>query len=60
LSPKNIKVTKNVTEFAQCMPDYCKQEDPVDAYRFYYIKEKVNFATWKNTETPQWFKEGVS
>ena len=37
-----------------------KREDAVEAYRFYYIKEKVDFARWKNTETPIWFKEGVA
>jgi len=59
-APRNIKQVVRLTKFAQAMPEYCKREDPVEAYRFYYIKEKVDFAKWKNTETPIWFKEGVA
>ena len=59
-APRNIKQTVTTTKFAQAMPEYCKREDPVEAYRFYYIKEKVDFAKWKNTETPIWFKEGCN
>ena len=58
-APHNIKQTVTTTKFAQAMPEYCKREDPVEAYRFYYIKEKVGFATWKTT-TPTWFQEGVA
>ena len=58
-APRNIKQTVTTTKFAQAMPEYCKREDPVEAYRFYYIKEKVGFATWKTT-TPTWFQEGVA
>ena len=57
-SPINIPKV-GLTRFAQAMPEYCKREDPVEAYRFYYIKEKVGFATWKTT-TPTWFQEGVA
>ena len=39
----------------QCMPDECKQEDTVDAYRDFYMTHKREFATWK-TRTPLWFK----
>ena len=61
LSTSPINIPKvGLTRFAQAMPEYCKREDPVEAYRFYYIKEKVGFATWKNVETPQWFSEGVA
>ena len=59
-APHNINRFGRLTKFAQAMPEYCKREDPVEAYRFYYIKEKVDFAKWKNTETPIWFKEGVA
>ena len=41
---------------AQAMPDYCKiNNDPISAYRNYYIKEKKNFATWKNRPVPEWY-----
>lgn len=38
----------------QCMPDYCKSEDSITAYKNYYINEKKAFATWK-TKTPEWY-----
>lgn len=55
-----LSETPNIsdTEFtspAQAMPDYCKNEDPVVAYRTYYIKEKHRFATWKFRNKPNWF-----
>ena len=43
----------------QCMPECCKDEnDVVEAYRNYYIKEKSSFARWKNSGQPDWFMEG--
>jgi len=53
--PNNIVSNKN-TEMVQAMPDYCKiNNDPISAYRNYYIKEKKNFATWKNRPVPEWY-----
>ena len=40
----------------QCMPDYCKLENTVDAYRNYYMLEKRHIANWGNSQTPEWFK----
>ena len=37
------------------MPEYCKDDDVVRAYRNYYILEKNNFAVWKYSGTPEWF-----
>jgi hypothetical protein len=54
--PKNIPKV-GLTKFAQAMPDYCKREDPVDAYRFYYLNEKRSFAKWTNRDEPDWWKE---
>lgn len=56
-APKNIDQVTGLTEFAQAMPDYCKREDPVDAYRNYYLNEKRSFAKWTNREKPYWWKE---
>ena len=54
--PKNIPMVKG-TVMPQCMPDECKVKDnPIMAYRNYYINEKKRFATWKNKEIPKWFK----
>ena len=35
-----------VTEPPQCMPDKYKCEDPVQAYRNYYLGEKMYMAVW--------------
>lgn len=43
------------TEPPQCMPLQYKNEDPVQAYRNYYIGDKKSFAKWKNSEVPEWF-----
>ena len=39
----------------QCMPDYCKNENVVKAYRNYYILEKNKFAKWNYTSVPDWY-----
>ena len=55
-SPSNIDDV-GLTEFPQCMPDYCKHKDPVIAYRNYYKNEKKDFAVWTTRQTPTWFLE---
>ena len=57
-SPKNIKDT-GWTDPPQCMPDYCKDDDVVKAYRNYYILEKSNFAVWKYSRTQKWYEQGL-
>ena len=54
--PKNI-THDDFSDPPQCMPDYCKSDDAVVAYQTYYIVEKVNFATWKRRDMPEWFNE---
>lgn len=44
------------TAFPQCMPDeYQVDDDPVEAYRQYYVAEKVpqDWCTW-SVEVPEW------
>jgi hypothetical protein len=55
-SPKNIDQVQPLTEFAQAMPDSCKTDDPVQAYRQYYIQEKKYMAKWTNRDVPSWFE----
>ena len=57
VAPKNIK-DNGWVDPPQCMPDHCKDEDVVTAYRNYYILEKNNIAKWKFSEQPQWFTKG--
>ena len=52
-APKNIK-DNGWTDPPQCMPDDCKDDDVVTAYRNYYIKEKSSFAVWKYSYKPKW------
>jgi len=44
------------TPFAQAMPDVYKREDPVLAYRSYYLGAKRDMASWKApAEPPPWW-----
>jgi hypothetical protein len=46
---------KEFTPPPQCMPDECKKDDTIQAYRDFYMAHKREFATWK-TQVPSWFK----
>jgi len=62
--PNNIimgKATELVlTRPPQCMPDEYKCDDTIKAYRDYYLGEKISFAKWNYSKTPDWFLLGVS
>lgn len=48
-----------MTTFKQCMPTHLiAYQNPVLGYRRYYNREKAHFCTWRNRETPFWFKPG--
>jgi hypothetical protein len=51
----NLIPDGELTPFAQAMPLEYKDEDPVKAYRTYYIKDKKDFSKWKMGNTPDWF-----
>ena len=53
-APVNIE-DKGLTQLPQCMPEYCKDSDPIEAYRSYYINEKKDFAKWTKRSQPNWF-----
>lgn len=43
------------TQIPQCMPDEYKHDDPIVAYRNYYIGDKMRFAKWeKGRNRPTW------
>lgn len=51
---------KGLTPFAQAMPDEYRHENPVVAYRAYYLGDKQFFKdgkrpTWKNASPPKWW-----
>ena len=52
-APKNIK-DNGWIDPPQCMPDSCKDDDVVRAYRNYYIQEKSSFAKWNYSMKPKW------
>lgn len=41
---------------ALAMPEQYKFDDPVEAYRAYYIYEKADIASWKVRGAPYWWK----
>jgi hypothetical protein len=59
LTLKEPKFTKKeLTPFAQCMPDTYKHSNAVKAYREFYKGEKAKMAKWdKLGNTPKWWKE---
>ncbi|MDV2856763.1 pyrimidine dimer DNA glycosylase/endonuclease V [Oceanimonas sp. CAM02] len=47
-----------LTEFAQAMPDQYKVPgDAVQAYRNFYLGDKMKFARWTRREVPHWVQE---
>lgn len=57
--PDPVLPDKGLTEFTQAMPDHYKDNDPVTAYRNYYIGDKAHFAVWKKRPTPNWFVKEI-
>jgi hypothetical protein len=46
-----------ITPFAQAMPDEYKNDDPVQAYRAYYLGAKADFAAWTwGRPAPSWWQ----
>lgn len=43
--------------FAQAMPPQYRGPDAIDAYRAYYIGEKLYMARWKTGQKPYWVPE---
>jgi hypothetical protein len=44
------------TPFVECMPDYCKLNNPIASYRNYYMQEKKHIAKWTKRGVPKWWK----
>ncbi|MBC6685857.1 hypothetical protein H9I48_01085 [Wolbachia pipientis] len=45
----------DIQTFTQALPDRYKCSSPIQAYREYYLKEKIRFAKWeKGREAPDW------
>jgi len=49
-------MSRQGTPHPQCMPDEYKCNDPVLAYRKYYVNDKKDIATWNKTRPmPDWY-----
>ena len=57
--PVNLPFDKDATVVPQCMPDDVKANNPVDAYKNYYVKYKKDFARWTRRPTPEFMKEAA-
>jgi hypothetical protein len=58
VTPKNIPDI-GLTMWPQCVPDkYKVKDDPIAAYRQFYLGEKSRFAKWKYTDAPKWYTTG--
>jgi hypothetical protein len=44
-----------LTEFAKCMPDPYKVDDPIESYRNYYRTDKAYIAKWSKRNIPVWW-----
>lgn len=53
-------LASGLTPHAQAMPDFYKCPDAIDAYRMYYVGEKLRFARWRFTERPYWLDEYIA
>ena len=53
--------SKGLTGFPQAMPEQYKVSgDPVQAYRRFYVGEKLRFARWTRRKRPSWIEEILS
>ncbi|UCF83015.1 MAG: hypothetical protein JSV50_17800 [Desulfobacteraceae bacterium] len=49
-----------LTDFPQAMPEQYKVSgDPVQAYRNFYVGEKLQFAKWTRRRRPAWVEEAL-
>jgi hypothetical protein len=51
----------SLTPPAQAMPiEFKVYNDPVQAYRNYYINSKSRFAEWRYSPTPAWYSQAIA
>ena len=53
-TPKNIPQGP-LTKFPQAMPEDCKTENSIAAYRNYYLCHKKKIAQWTKRNIPDWY-----
>ena len=56
--PEPISLKRiGLTPYVQAVPDEYKDENPIAAYRLYYMCEKAGWAVWKRRFKPPWWDE---
>lgn len=61
MNPPNNMFGLGLTEFAQAMPVKYKRQNAVEAYRNYYIGEKLKFSEWSPpAQIPYWILEHIN
>lgn len=54
----DVPACGDLTAFAQAMPEQYRRDNPVSAYRAYYLGAKRDFARWNNGRAaPGWWEE---
>ena len=48
-----------LTPFPQSVPEDLRGDDPVTAYRAFYLRDKARFATWTRRQPPAWWPQPV-
>ena len=59
IPPKLQNSINDFTPVAQAMPEQYRNENPIKAYRDYYIGDKQHIAQWK-TKRPYWYKANLA
>ena len=58
--PKNME-DHGFTQFALAMTEELKDDDdPIQAYRNFYMLDKATFAAWKHRDKPEWWDEELA
>ena len=55
-SPPECVPDGDLMPFAQAMPDECKRDDAVDAYKEYYRVHKALIAKWTKRDVPEFMR----
>jgi hypothetical protein len=56
--PYAVPDRNQLTPFVQVMPDKYKGPDPIEAYRKYYVAEKLRLASWRRGSPPPYWIPG--
>ena len=58
--PIKMICTSKLSAPPLAMPDHCKTENAVEAYRNYYLTEKINLMKYTNRDAPWWLQKKIA